>query len=180
MARFATLSNWDAATCRALNGINRLPRASWLFAVASRLGDGWFWYALMLSLPLAYHGRGLLEASTMAANGAACTLLYRWIKERTRRPRPSDVYATLAVTVAPLDKFSFPSGHTLHAVGFTVLASAFHPALAWFLVPFALLVAASRMVLGLHYPSDVLAGAVIGAGSAEVTVHLLQINGIPI
>jgi undecaprenyl-diphosphatase len=180
MARFATLSSWDVATCRALNGINRRPRASWIFACASRLGDGWIWYALMLSLPLVYHGRGLLEAAAMAANGATCTVIYRWIKERTRRPRPSDVYATLAVTVAPLDQFSFPSGHTLHAVAFTVLASAFHPELAWFLVPFALLVAGSRLVLGLHYPSDVLAGAVIGAGAAEVTLSLLQTNGIPI
>jgi undecaprenyl-diphosphatase len=44
-----------------------------------------------------------------------------------------------------------------------VVAIAFYPMLAWLLVPFTLLVAISRVVLGLHYPSDVLAGAALGA-----------------
>ncbi|HET7766673.1 MAG TPA: phosphatase PAP2 family protein, partial [Burkholderiales bacterium] len=57
----------------------------------------------------------------------------------------------------------FPSGHTLHAVAFSMVAISFYPALAWLLVPFTLLVASSRVVLGLHYPSDVLAGAALGA-----------------
>ena len=53
--------------------------------------------------------------------------------------------------------------NTLHAVAFSIVAIAFYPVLAWLLVPFTLLVAASRVVLGLHYPSDVLAGAALGA-----------------
>jgi undecaprenyl-diphosphatase len=48
-------------------------------------------------------------------------------------------------------------------VAFTLVASSYYPTLAVFLVPFTLLVAASRLVLGLHYPSDVLAGAALGA-----------------
>jgi len=64
--------------------------------------------------------------------------------------------------VPPLDEFSFPSGHTLHAVSFTIVALTWFPALAPLLVPFTVLVAASRVVLGLHYPSDVLAATAIG------------------
>lgn len=54
--------------------------------------------------------------------------------------------------MAPLDEFSFPSGHTLHAVAFSLVAMAHYPVLAWALVPFTASVAVSRVVLGLHYP----------------------------
>ncbi len=67
---------------------------------------------------------------------------------------------------------AFPSGHTLHAVGFSVVVLAYYPFLAWLVVPFTLLVAASRLVLGLHYPTDVLAGAVIGASIASASFGL--------
>ena len=59
------------------------------------------------------------------------------------------------------------------AVAFTTLGVAFVPALAAVLVPFALSVAASRVVLGLHYPSDVLVGAALGAGLAAGSLALL-------
>jgi undecaprenyl-diphosphatase len=69
-----------------------------------------------------------------------------------------------------LDLYSFPSGHTLHAVSFTILAVASFPGLAWLCVPFATLVAMSRVVLGLHYPSDVAAGALLGAALAALSM----------
>ena len=70
----------------------------------------------------------------------------------------------------PLDQFSFPSGHTLHAVGFSVVAVAYFPVLIWLVLPFTLLVAASRVILGLHYPSDVLAGALVGLSIADTVL----------
>ena len=89
--------------------------------------------------------------------------LYKLIKSGTVRPRPYEAQPGIMLFAAPLDHFSFPSGHTLHAVAFTLVALAYYPWLAWFAVPFTLLVAASRVMLGLHYPSDVLAGVAIGA-----------------
>ena len=62
--------------------------------------------------------------------------------------------------------FCFPSGHTLQAVLFTVTLGTYFPALLLIMLPFMALVALSRMVLGLHYPTDVLIGAGIGYGLA--------------
>ena len=75
--------------------------------------------------------------------------------------------------IAPLDEFSFPSGHTLHAVSFSLVALAYYPILAWLLLPFALSVAVSRVVLGMHYPSDVLAAVAIGTGLASLSLWLI-------
>ena len=74
--------------------------------------------------------------------------------------------------IAPLDEFSFPSGHTLHAVSFSLIALAYFPVLMPILLPFTLLVALSRVVLGLHYPSDVIAATLIGCALGGASLWL--------
>ena len=146
------------------------------FAAVSRLGDGVFWYALMLGL-IAFGGeQGPTAAGHMAATGLASLLLYKALKRWTRRPRPFASDVRIKAWVAPLDEFSFPSGHTLHAVAFTLIALSYYPTLAWLLVPFTASVAASRVVLGLHYPSDVLAAT--GIGIALASLSLLTVPGV--
>jgi len=142
------------------------------FGIVSRLGDGAFWYALMATLALYGGGHGRIAALHLAVTGLAAALLYRQLKRWTRRPRPFRAHHEIVAHVAPLDEFSFPSGHTLHAVSFTVIALAYFPLLAPVLVPFTLLVGASRVVLGLHYPSDVLAATVIGFALAGVSLWI--------
>lgn len=132
------------------------------FRAISRLGDGAFWYALMLALVLVDGWRGLGAAAHMAAVGSIAMLLYRRLKGWARRPRPFARDRRIHAWVSPLDEFSFPSGHTLHATAFTVVACTWYPSLAFLLVPFSLSVAASRVILGVHYPSDVVAAVAIG------------------
>jgi undecaprenyl-diphosphatase len=142
------------------------------FGTISRLGDGAFWYALMLAIALFGGPGGRIAALHMALTGLVAAALYRLLKRWTRRPRPFRAHSEIIAHVPPLDEFSFPSGHTLHAVCFTIIALAYFPLLAPLLIPFALLVAASRVVLGLHYPSDVLAATLIGCALAGTSLWI--------
>jgi undecaprenyl-diphosphatase len=137
-----------------------------MFKTVSRLGDGVFWYALMGLMPLLRGAQGVVIAAQMLVTGAVGLLLYKLLKKKLVRERPFIGLIGIECVMPPLDRYSFPSGHTLHAVLFTVLAVSHVPELAAILVPFATLVAMSRVVLGLHYPSDVLVGAALGAGLA--------------
>jgi undecaprenyl-diphosphatase len=158
--------------CRRLNrGATRaLPRL--IFQIASRLGNGTLWYLVIFALPALYGAAAVRPAIVMAATGIMGLLLYSGLKRIFVRERPFITHATIDRAAAALDRYSFPSGHTLHAVSFAWQASAHFPELAWVLVPLAALIAASRVVLGLHYPSDVLAGAAIGAALAQLGLAL--------
>ena len=176
----AKSDNWirrfDAAEERLCVSFNRLsdPRAVRLFfAAISRLGDGVFWYALTLSLPLVFGAEGALRALQFSLTAAAGVALYKWLKNRFVRERPYISHLRVRRGAAPLDRYSFPSGHTLHAVCFAILFVAYFPALTWLVVPFAALVALSRVVLGLHYPTDVAVGALIGTGMALLSMALV-------
>jgi len=147
-----------------------------LFVWISRLGNGAFWYFFMVFLPVCY-GRGSLNVeSQMFFAGLINIVFYLCVKSQTLRLRPYRANKALIWPVPPLDKYSFPSGHTLHAVAFTVILVSHYPVLGWITIPFTILVALSRVVLGLHYPSDVLAGAASGYLVSELTLWICQIS----
>jgi len=157
------IQTWDEAWCLRFNRASTNPWIRKSFRLISRLGDGIFWYGLMIVLLVRYQAVALLAVLHMIVVGLVCTVIYKWLKRKTHRPRPFDTHRAISCAAAPLDQFSFPSGHTLHAVAFSIVTLAYFPALVWLLVPFTALVALSRLVLGLHYPSDVLVGVLIGA-----------------
>lgn len=170
------LRSGEARLCRRANRWGGQRSIGRFFGVVSRLGDGAFWYALMALFALLGGLRGVQAALHMAATGAVALTLYRSLKRWTRRPRPFRRHAGIIAHVPPLDEFSFPSGHTLHAVSFSLVAIAYCPPLVALLLPFTLLVAASRVVLGLHYPSDVLAAGAIGTALASLS--LWSVGGV--
>ena len=165
----ARMQRADAALCLAMNRALRLAAVPHFFRLVSWLGNGILWYGLMLAMLLRDGRSAALPVAHMVLVGAACTLVYKTVKRGTLRPRPYHSLEAVDIGAVPLDRFSFPSGHTLHAVAFTMVASYYYPGLAAPLAAFTVLTAASRVVLGLHYPSDVLAGAAIGAGVALVS-----------
>jgi len=166
------LAAWDRGLCRRFNSASQFTGLRVLMIAVSRLGNGAFWYALMAAM-LAWKGQeAVLAVLHMTAVGLACTLVYKSLKHGTARARPYVSQTDITLSAVPLDQYSFPSGHTLHATAFTLVAVTYYPALFWLLAPFSLSVAFSRVVLGLHYPSDVIAGAVIGAAIAVASTVL--------
>lgn len=168
----ARLNAADTALCVRINRCNREPGVQRFFGAVSRLGDGVIWYALMALLLILEREAALQAVLHMIAVGLLGLMLYKWLKQKTLRPRPCNLHIAITRSTAPLDEFSFPSGHTLHAVGFSLVAIAYFPWLAPVLLPFTLLVALSRIVLGLHYPTDVLAGAALGYALATLSFLL--------
>jgi undecaprenyl-diphosphatase len=163
----------DLALTRRLRRLSDTPWVLAGFAAVSRLGDGLVWYLLMLALLLLGDADDQRVVLQMALLGIASLLAYKALKRLSKRPRPLSRERALATAVAPLDEFSFPSGHTLHAVGFTLVLVQHYPESALLLWPLCAAIALSRVVLGLHYPSDVLAAIGLGWGFAEASFRLL-------
>jgi len=171
--RMARFDQFEQNACRAINRSSRYRAIAGFFAAVSRLGDGVLWYSLMALLPLLYGTYGLEASAVMATASLVGLLTYKMMKTRMVRERPCVTHPDILLGTAPLDRYSFPSGHTLHAVLFTTIAVTYFPGLAAVLIPFTVLVALSRVVLGLHYPSDVVVGAVIGWGLAKAALNVV-------
>lgn len=134
-----------------------------LLAGISRLGNGSFWLALLLYQLVRGGPHASHAVLHMLATALMGVVIYKLIKERVGRVRPCDAILGLIPGVPPLDRWSFPSGHTLHAASFSVLMATWAPELFPLVFCFACLTGISRVALGLHYPLDVVAGAWIGS-----------------
>lgn len=160
----------DLKVCLYLNHFSHSQVVARFFKRISRLGDGIFWYSMLI---LTWILQGVMYSLQMIylVLGSLCgTFIYKVLKIKTIRPRPYQVHQVIRLGERPLDHFSFPSGHTLHAVMASTVLGFVQPLLLILMLPFTLLVAASRMILGLHYPSDVLVGAAIGAVVAVTVI----------
>lgn len=96
-----------------------------------------------------------------------------FLKRKYPRLRPYLVLPQTRTCKYPLKDHSFPSGHTTAVFSVSVPLITAFPLSALYILPIALTVAISRMVLGLHYPSDVIAGATIGILTSAVTIQLI-------
>jgi undecaprenyl-diphosphatase len=163
---------------RLMRRLNRWPAPRWIriwMICATRGGDGWLWYAMGLIL-LMFGGENRFRAVASAGLAAALGIgSFLKLKKLTGRRRPGVFEPHCWATLLPPDQFSFPSGHTITAFAVAVSLGAFYPGLALGLLFCALSIAASRILLGMHFLSDVLAGGAIGAILAYGSVTLIRL-----
>jgi len=169
---FARLDAAEARICIPANAAAKFAPVRQYFVVVSRLGDGLAWYVLLAALPLSFGPSAAWASAHLGLTALFNVWLYRHLKLRFVRERPFAANRGVSAMTTPLDRYSFPSGHTLHATAFSTMVAAYFPELLWIVLPFAASVALSRVILGLHYPSDVLAGALIGALTARLSLAI--------
>ena len=171
---FDKANDLEYRLCLFFNRFSLMRGVTLFFRVISRLGDGVFWYVLMAALPFLFGFKGFVVGVGMIAVALVNVTIYKFLKNRLVRERPYILHKDLVCGIAPLDRYSFPSGHTLHAVSFTVVCASFFPVLSSVLILMAVLIAMSRLVLGLHYLSDVVMGAFIGLLIAITSIPLID------
>ncbi len=159
---FDSLDALEGRWCVPCNGWARNVFVRNYFITVSRLGDGAAWVPILCAPLLAYGAAAWVQILVMAVTAWVLIVLNRLLKTKLIRHRPYVTYPEIEALAKPLDRNSFPSGHTMHAVAFVVLLADFLPGALWLVLPFAVSVAVSRVVLGLHYHSDVVAGAFLG------------------
>ncbi len=136
----------------------------------SRTADGHLYILAMLCFVV------LSESAWALALLAAFLIerpLYMTLKAHFRRNRPPQAIPGFKSVIQPSDQFSFPSGHTSAAFLFATFANTLLPGIGWLLYPWAIGVGMSRVVLGVHFPTDTMAGALLGSCSAMIGLSLL-------
>jgi len=146
----------------------------WMLA-ASRAGDGWLWWCCGLAV-LASHDGTRYEAIGAAALAVlAGIIIFKILKRSVGRRRPCALEPHCWANLLPPDQFSFPSGHSITAFAVAVSLGAFYPAALPVLMFCAASVAISRLLLGMHFLTDVVAGSGLGAVLGYTAARLLRV-----
>ena len=171
--RLQRFIDWEHSLVHRLQGVMLPGGLNRLLLLFVRVGDGWGWAVvagvLFVFLPW-LRFKFILEQTFLAV--AICLPLYWGIKFAFKRARPYVSLPGMLPRVPPLDKYSFPSGHTMNnlAVAMTLALNLPHlwpPALA---IPLTL--GLLRILYGVHFLSDIAAGALLGAFSS-LSAHWL-------
>ncbi|MCB1877426.1 MAG: phosphatase PAP2 family protein [Chromatiales bacterium] len=161
-----TITRYDADAFRWVLGRRNARQFAQVCRWISHLGDGLPYallgFGLFLWEPL--HGKAFLLTGLLAF--AIELPAYLLLKNTVRRNRPQDAIGDFVAHIVPSDRFSFPSGHTAAAFVMATLVGGFYPGFLAVAVTVAGMIGASRVFLGVHFPTDILAGVALGHASA--------------
>lgn len=176
MTRARALDTLATSDKRLMRRINRwqAPRwFRWWMLLATRAGDGWLWGLIGVAVLLSADANRY-RAIEAAACAVACGIaMFHKVKRIFCRTRPRDIEPHCWANIVTRDRFSFPSGHSTTAFAVALSLGSFYPEILPLLLVLAANVAISRVVVGMHFLSDVLVGSGAGALLGYVAFRMI-------
>jgi undecaprenyl-diphosphatase len=145
----------------------------WMLA-ASRAGDGWLWWCCGLAVLVSRDSARHQAIGAAALAVVAGIITFKVLKRSVGRRRPCALEPHCWANLLPPDQFSFPSGHSITALAVAVSLGTFYPAALPVLMFCAVSVAISRLLLGMHFLTDVVAGAALGIALGYSAARLFK------
>ncbi|MBI1196097.1 MAG: phosphatase PAP2 family protein [Gammaproteobacteria bacterium] len=174
MGTLKAIAHFDLAAFRWISARRFFIKMIFASRVLSHLGNGPYYLAIGLALFWFESAYGNKFLTTGLIAFAIELPLYLLIKNSIKRDRPFVVDTDLTPWLTPSDQFSFPSGHTAAAFVMAMLVHTYYPAFDLFAYLLASMIGAARIILGVHFPTDTLAGAALGTMSALIALSIVH------
>ena len=169
---------FDMAFFRLLALVNLPKSLNYSLIVLVRSGDGWIWAliacALWFYLPFPQLERVVMHCAIAFGISLA---IYVPVKFIGRRVRPHEKGVPVKPQVPPLDKYSFPSGHTMNNLAVALTLASHFPALMGPAIAIPVLLGALRVFFGVHYLSDIIGGSALGALAFALARAFFPLSG---
>ncbi len=170
-----SLTRWDTLLFNRIFGWGDRRILSRSFRIISWSANGCLYPLVVLYVHLTF---GATISKPLLLSAALAfpleRLLYHFLKQAMKRDRPYERIDDVQFRVRPPDRFSFPSGHTASAFLMMTLLSSTFPALQIPTLCWGALVGVARVCLGVHYPTDVLAGALLGILAGQMGMWFIM------
>lgn len=162
-AMLKSIQNFDLRITHAL-AAHRAPKAlEQLLRFYVRMGDGYIWIPVLAFVIYKWGFNTLLNASGQIITTVGMSIAMYWIlKLSIKRTRPYNKLKELKEGVASLDRYSFPSGHTMNNMAAACIAYTIYPPVGTVMLILPLTFGLLRVYFCVHWLSDILAGFFIG------------------
>jgi|GEM_PF-37747 undecaprenyl-diphosphatase len=168
------LAALDARLFVGLNSLHQRMQMETLTRFISFTGDGYLYLLMGLSLPILFPDQGTIFLLAGLLAFVVELPIYWVLKKSFKRRRPFHVVQALTPVLKPSDEFSFPSGHTTAAFMIAGITSICFPAVSLLAYTWAALIGLSRVMLRVHFISDVLAGVLLGSLIAYLSLSVIS------
>lgn len=166
------VANIDRLTYLWFNRIQQRPTIISAFRTISHTGDGHLYVALGLFLFYLQTFQSLAFIKTALIAFLVEIPCFIMLKALIKRDRPFVHLTDCSIAITPSDKFSMPSGHTAAAFLMAFLVSHYYFEFSVMAYLWAAGIGISRVILGVHYPSDIIVGAILGMSCAYLSLAM--------